>query len=502
MRSRKKLTFYNTLFNLLQQLAAAICGLIVPRLIIGHYGSSVNGTISSISQFLSYITFLEAGVGAVVNSALYKPLAKKDHHALSCVVVATERYFRTIARLFLIYIAIVAVFFPFVVADQFSWWFSFSMVIIISISTFAQYYFGLTYQLVIQSDQKLYLTSLVQIVTLFLNTVVVLICVSLNVQIHLLKLISATVYVLRPLFYNYYVKRHYQIDKTVEPDKDTIRQKWDGLGQHIAYVIHANTDVTVLTLFANVKIVSVYSVYHSVIYGIVNVVNSFTNGIYASIGNLIANDEEEKLKDTFDLYETLNFILITIFFTTTGIMLLPFVRIYTAGVTDVNYERPLFAVLLVLAEAAYCMRNPYSTVILSAGHFRQTNQICYLEAAVNIILSVILVYKFGIVGVAVGTLCAMLLRTFHHVYYLSKRILYRSIWKFVKGFSLCILCVLIITAIVHFCFPVQANNYLVWVLYAVPVFALSAAVTLGVYYIAYPSMIKRILGIFRNLFHK
>ncbi|MGN0313594.1 MAG: lipopolysaccharide biosynthesis protein [Fusicatenibacter sp.] len=502
MRSRKKLTFYNTLIGLLQQLVAAICGLIVPRLIIGHYGSSVNGTISSISQFLSYITFLEAGVGAVVNSALYKPLARKDNHALSCVVVATERYFRTIARIFLVYIALVAVFFPFVVSDQFSWFYSFSLVIIISISTFAQYYFGLTYQLVIQSDQKLYLTSLVQVVTLILNTVIVLICVSLNVEIHLLKLISATVYVLRPLFYNYYVKRHYQIDRSVEPDENTIKQKWDGLGQHIAYVIHANTDVTVLTLFANVKIVSVYSVYHSVIYGIVSVVNSFTNGIYASIGNLIANEEDEKLKDTFDLYETLNFMLITIFFTTTGIMLLPFVQIYTAGVTDVNYERPLFAALLVLAEAAYCMRNPYSTVILSAGHFRQTNRICYLEAAVNIVLSVILVYQFGIVGVAIGTLTAMLVRTFHHVYYLSKQILYRPIRKFVKGLLLCVLSVLLITTIVNTCFPVHAKNYLIWILYAIPVFTLSVLITLMVYYFAYPSMIKRIFRMFRNLFHR
>jgi O-antigen/teichoic acid export membrane protein len=502
MRNRKKLTFFNTLCNLLQQGVTVVCGLIVPALIIEHYGSSVNGAISSITQFLSYITLLEAGVGGVVKSALYKPLAKKNDYDLSCVVVATERYFRIIARVFLVYLLCIAIFFPFVVSNQFSWIFSFSLVVIISISTFAQYYFGLTYQLVIQADQKMYLTTIVQIVTMILNTIAVVICVFGNVEILWLKLITSCVYVLRPIFYNFYVKRHYNIDKKVEPSKETLKQKWDGLGQHIAYVIHTNTDVTVLTLFANVKIVSVYTVYHNVVNGIVSVVSSFSNGISASIGNLIANDEKEKLHDTFNVFETLNFMMITIFFTTTGLLILPFVDIYTRGVTDVNYHRTVFAILLVLAEAAYCLRNPYSTVVFAAGHFKQTTKGAYVEAAVNIVISVILVNWYGIIGVAIGTLTAMLLRTFQYVYYLSKNILYRPIWKFVKELVISAAISLIVIAIVTNFVHMDTNNYFTWFIYALPVLGISAAVTIIINWIFYPDIVKKIFSIIFHLFKK
>ena len=76
MRSKKAIK--NIITSLLQQVVTVICGLIVPRAIIGTFGSSVNGLVSSINQFLSYITLLEAGIGPVIKSALYKPIAKKD----------------------------------------------------------------------------------------------------------------------------------------------------------------------------------------------------------------------------------------------------------------------------------------------------------------------------------------------------------------------------------------------------------------------------------------
>ena len=58
MRSKKELK--NIISSLLLQLVTVICGLILTRAIIGKYGSNVNGLISSITQFLTYITLLES----------------------------------------------------------------------------------------------------------------------------------------------------------------------------------------------------------------------------------------------------------------------------------------------------------------------------------------------------------------------------------------------------------------------------------------------------------
>ena len=70
--SRKKRLYLNTLTSLVFQVTTVICGFILPRLILKHYGSEVNGIISSINQFLVLISFLDLGVGSVVQSSLYK----------------------------------------------------------------------------------------------------------------------------------------------------------------------------------------------------------------------------------------------------------------------------------------------------------------------------------------------------------------------------------------------------------------------------------------------
>ena len=73
----------NTITSLIYEVIAIISGFILPRIIMGEYGSSINGLVNSITQFISIISFLELGVGKVVQSSLYKPLAEHDHEQIS-----------------------------------------------------------------------------------------------------------------------------------------------------------------------------------------------------------------------------------------------------------------------------------------------------------------------------------------------------------------------------------------------------------------------------------
>ncbi len=97
MRSQKALK--NMVVTMGYQLVAVICGLIVPRLILSHFGSSYNGITSSITQFLSCVALLRAGVFGVTRAALYKPLAEKNLTEISAIVNATERFMRRIATI-------------------------------------------------------------------------------------------------------------------------------------------------------------------------------------------------------------------------------------------------------------------------------------------------------------------------------------------------------------------------------------------------------------------
>ena len=73
---RTKKAVINTMTSIMAEVVSIICGLILPRLILGAFGSSYNGITSSITQFLSCIVLLRAGVGSVTRAALYNPLSQ------------------------------------------------------------------------------------------------------------------------------------------------------------------------------------------------------------------------------------------------------------------------------------------------------------------------------------------------------------------------------------------------------------------------------------------
>ena len=136
--SRAKKAVYNSMASALSQIVTLICGLILPRMILGAFGSSYYGITASVSQFLSVIALLRAGVGGATRAALYKSLAQKDIQQISATVKATEIFMRKVALIFLGIVLAFSALYPYLVRNEFEWGFAASLVLIISLSTFVQ----------------------------------------------------------------------------------------------------------------------------------------------------------------------------------------------------------------------------------------------------------------------------------------------------------------------------------------------------------------------------
>ena len=500
MRSKKAL--YNIISELILQIIIVLYGFVVPKIIISTFGSSVNGLISSITQFLGYIVLLESGFGPVVKAILYKPIAKKGKSEIANILKTAENFFRTIAIIFLGYIFILAFIYPLVVKNEFEYYYTLSLVIIISISTFAEYFFGMTYKLYLQAEQKNYVISIIQIIIYMLNIIAVVVLAKLNCSLHIIKLITGIVFVLRPIIQNLYVKKKYQLDIKNADSKYKISQKWDGLAQHIASVIHSNTDITILTFFCSLTEVSVYSVYYLVVKGMRSIIQAFTSGIDALFGNMMANEEKANLSKKFDFYEIIYFIIAAILYTSTLMLIVPFVTVYTKGITDANYIRYGFGYLIVISEYIWAIRLPYSTITFAAGHFKETRNGAWVEVLTNIIISIILVHKYGIIGVAIGTIVAMTIRTIEFVYHANKFILKRSVLDSLKKIILVIIETVIVMVIIHF-IPLYENvSYIFWLMNAIIIVVISCIVIIGISFIFYHETVKEIIQIIKKQLKK
>ena len=300
---RRQKFLLNAVTALLQQGVTIMCGFILPVYILQGYGSAVNGLVSSITQFLGFISLLEMGVGPVIQSNLYRPLANGDTASIRGLYAASEQFFRRLAMIFLAYLALLMVIYPSVVSESFDFLYTASLILIIAVSIFAQYYFGLSTQLLLGADQRGYIPSGLQTITLALNTLLSVCLIQQGASIHLVKLVAAGVYVLRPVGMAIYAKHHYRLGGIDAHERMEIQQKWNGFSQHLAAVVSGSAGVVLLTLFAPIESVSVYSVYSMIKSGVESLFLNAVNGLEGLWGNMIARQERQLLYRTFAVVE-------------------------------------------------------------------------------------------------------------------------------------------------------------------------------------------------------
>lgn len=494
MLNKKKL-FLNTTVGVTKQIIAVTCGLVLPRCMLLYYGSAINGLISSITHFLSFISLLDMGVGAVIQSNLYKPMVDKDLEQISRIIKASERFFRRLSYIFVAYIILLCFVFVKILDTEYSEVFTISLLFIISISTFAQYFFGMPYQLLLNADQRAYVPLLMQIGTTALSTILALTLIKWGASVHVVKLMTAFVYALRPLGQSIYVHKNYDLDRKIEVIGEPIKQKWNGFSQHLSAVVCENVDVAVLTAFSSFETVSIYSIYHSIINGLTGFIMMASTGLEPLLGNMIAKKKREQLIETFNFVEWIIHTSVTITFTIAALLIIPFVSVYTNGIQDTNYIVPLFGYLLIGAYAVRCLRIPYFCVINAAGHFKETQNGSFVAAILNIIITVLLVFRYGLIGAAMGTLVAMVYHTCYFAWYLRINILQRP-FKYFCGHIFVDLLAVVITCIVTKNFTFDEMSYLAWTSLAVKVtltvFLINIIVNLTFY-------LRRIMRIFRLL---
>lgn len=431
----KKLLIKNTLFSLIYQLVTIISAFVLPKMILIYYGSEVNGLINSITQFLSIIAFLELGLGAVVQSALYKPLLKKDSIEQSKIYVSSQNFFSKLAFVLLVYVVILIFIYPTFINSKYDFIYTGSLIVSMSISSFAQYYFGITNTLLLNADQKNYVQYYIQIITLICSTIVCVLLIIFGFSIQIVKLISAIFYLLRPLLLNYYVNKNYSINKKIKYDKEPIKQKWDGISQHIAAIVLDGTDTIVLSVFSTLNNVSIYSVYYLVISGVKQLFNSITSGLQSTLGTIYASGDNKKLTDTFFKTEWIIHNLTIFIMGCVLTMITPFVIIYTLGIKDANYNQSFFGYILTFAYLFYCLRLPYHMLIKAGGFYKETKNKYVISAILNLLISIIMVKKYGLIGVAIGTFIAMFYQVIELGIYSYKKVIKCNLLKFFKQLS-------------------------------------------------------------------
>lgn len=498
MDKRQKRAKINAATTLGNQLVATLCGMLIPWIMIDSFGSEAYGATTSIAQFLSYISLLEGGIGRAARGELYKPLAEGDTVNVSRVYMAVKRFFTTIGTAFLVY-AVVLAFCYYDIADitLFTRDYVFWLVIAITIGKFAEFMGGYSNITLFNADQRQYVSNVTVMVTSLLNVLLVVVLARSGCDLLWVKLGSSLVFVLKPIVYSIYRKKNYTIVRTAERAK--LKNQWTAIGQHIAYFIQNNIAIFTLTVFADLKAVAVYSVYHLISFSLRNIVTSFGGGMEAMFGDMIAKNETEALEKAYKRYKLTLTLLTLALFGAAMVLIQPFIKLYTAGVTDTNYSQPIFAGILLLSDAIYCLTLPCYNLPISAGKLKESRTGAYGEAIVSVVVSMVLVFWNPLIGVALGALAAMLFKSVYLIVFSGKEILRMRPWKMLRNFGLSVAVLTAIAVGGMWAAPYFAiENYISWALHGVGAVVITGAAALLVGSLLYPKTMKSLTSGFRG----
>lgn len=496
--SRTKAFFYNAFSSMLLQVVVMVAGFITPRLMLMTYGSEINGLISSITQFIGYFALVEAGLAGASIFALYKPLANKNTDEISSVVSATVNFYNKTGCIFLTLILGLSVVYPVVIkTDLLNSLEVGFLVLVLSISTALNFFALAKYRSLITADQKGYILNYLTIVSTIVNTIIIVALTTIGVNIILLRVVSLLSVIIAPFFLHFYTKKIYSfINYKARPNKEALNKRWDALFLQLLGSVQTACPIVLATLFTTLKQVSVYSIFNMVIMGVSQIISIFGAGVSASFGELLAKKEYVTFEKAYSEFECLTYFIMTCFLSCTMVLLMPFVNLYTSGITDTNYNQPLIGFLVVLNALTYNIKGPQGTLVSSAGLFKETRWRTLTQALIAIIVGIALAPFLGVTGILIGLILSNVYRDIDLIIFIPKEIGHISLFKSVKRVILVLVEFTLIS--VPFMFvEMNIHNYFDWAMWGIIVFVYSLTVMCVMTYVfdkaAFVSLISRAL---------
>lgn len=409
---------------MLLQIVNMIVNLILPRIIALEYGSATNGLVNSIRQFTQYFSVVEGGLAFAAVYALYKPLADKDQDRINGILSGANRLYNYSGLIFSGLVLIGTFVYPaFVQKEGISPLAMGMLVLIIGAQGTLEFFAIGKYKALFTADQKSYVISLINAMAVTLNAIIIIVLVRMHLDIVLVWLFSLSSFIVRTLAYILYARVRYKsLNFRAKPDFKALDKRWDSLILQVLGAVTVGTPILVITFMCGLKESSVYTVYNMVFAGVLAILSTFNNGLSAIFGDMLVKNEKEIFQRAYKQYEYLYYGLLGWAYACAAILIMPFIRVYTQDLTDVNYIRPEIGLLMVLSGLLYNAKTPQGMLVISAGLYKETKYQTLAQAIINIVVSVALAPSLGMAGVILGSVASNLYRTIDLVIFIPREL--------------------------------------------------------------------------------
>ena len=440
--SRTENSVRNISFGMVSQIVQLVLGFITRTIFIKYLAVEYLGINSLFTNIISMLSLAELGVGSAFIYSLYKPLADKNEYAIATILQFYKKVYVAIGIFIFISGLLVIPFLNDIVpAKPVSVTEDIRLLYLIFLFNSASTYFFAYKISLLDADQKSSVSSLNTTVFLLIQNIlqILILIFTQNFIFYLLAQLicnlTSNFWISKIVDKRYAFLSKFKKEKVDKVLRNTIvgNAKATFLAK-IGGALVNGTDNLIINYFVGLTLLGKFSNYVMLI----AIASSFLMIIFANIKSSIANvtikEDKQKQIELFNVMNFANFWFYGLVAVLIIILINDFILIWIGNEFQLTIN---IAIMLAINFFMIGMQNAFWTFKTIYGFFEQGKYLILLTATLNLILSFIGGYHYGIFGVLLATAIARLVTNFWYDPYIVLKLglqvnANKYIYKFIK----------------------------------------------------------------------
>lgn len=390
-----------------------VSGLVYRRiflLILTKEYLGIEGLFSNVIQVLS---LAELGIGAIISYELYASIKSSDIEKIAALMNFYKKIYVVIALVVLVLGLAMLPFLGYLVKDageipdDVNFYIVYFLFLVQSVTS----YFFTYKQTLLAADQKGDMLTLFAAAASVLKIIVQITALEVTRNYQLMLGVSIVFGMMMNGFLSWYITRRYQevFGRNIEMESSAKKAIFSDMKVMLCHrvggtIINA-TDNIILSAFVGLGQLGIYSNYSLIINCVKNILNQLLGNFTASLGKACLSMNKEELCQFYEKLLCINFLVTNIATVCIYTLITPFVGIWQ----NKDMVFPMEVVVVVtLCFFLHTVRIINGSFTNASGLFRKDAVRPFIEASVNIGVSIYFTLKWGITGVFLGTVLSHL----------------------------------------------------------------------------------------------
>lgn len=426
--SRTKKTIVNIAFGFLGQFSNQIMAFIVRTVFINTLAIEYLGVNGLFANILAFLSLAELGIASAMIYSMYGPVARKEDKKVQVYMSLYKKFYRTIGVIILLLGFSLTPFLNLFFKERPDIPYLELIFILFVINSATSYFYSYKGS-IFRADQRQYIVTNNNTIFTFIQAILRIIILVVFKDFILYLVVSVLCVFTQNFMLAKKADKEYPFLKekpTERLSKEEEKTLYKNVGamfmQKLGSVVLNASDNIILSKFAGLIVVGLYSNYALIIGIVKSIFNTIADGILPSVGNLCAKETVSHAEKNFNALLLLNIWGIGFCCISLYILLNPFIELWIGIKYTLSYSVVLFSVISLYVQMTMRAAEMFKS---ATGLFWNDRYIPLIQCLLNILLSVYLVRKYGISGIFIGTTVSMITTSF----WITPYIVYKHYFK-------------------------------------------------------------------------